>query len=119
MNPCDLRLRAAASHTFLAAAEDCTAPVDLPPDWFDAFLPRLHSGWARVTAGQPLPRMTVNFDSFGMVRAVGGDLADADAVCARTRHAVGEALGIPLMAENPSKMFVPGHAGDPAVAPRS
>ncbi|MER7491182.1 ATP-grasp domain-containing protein [Streptomyces pharetrae] len=114
-----LRLEAAASHTFLAAAENCTAPADLSPDWFDAFLPGLHSGWARVTAGQSLPRMTVNFDSFGMVRAVSSDLATADAVCAETRHAVGEALGIPLMTENPSKMFTPQPAGDPAVAPPS
>ena len=59
---------AAASHTFLTAAEDCQVRADLTPDWFDQFVSRIHSGWSDITPGAVLKKMGTNYD----VRGVGG-----------------------------------------------
>ncbi|MYS21746.1 ATP-grasp domain-containing protein, partial [Streptomyces sp. DvalAA-14] len=65
-----LRLRAAASHSFLAAAAPARIPDALAPDWFAPHLARLHSGHSRIRPGDAVPPMRTNFDSFGMLRAV-------------------------------------------------
>jgi biotin carboxylase len=96
-----LRLSAAASHSFLAAAEDSRAPADLPPDWFAPHLARVHSGHAHLTAGDPAPAMRVNFDSFGMLRAVEPDACRAEARCLEVKAGVERALGFALVAEAP------------------
>jgi biotin carboxylase len=102
-----LRLRAAASHSFLAAAQDSTAPDHLPEQWFDAFLPRLHSGWAHLAAGERAPRMRVNFDSFAMVRVVDQDAARAEADCAEVKADIETTLGFRLVPENLAKRVGP------------
>ena len=105
-----LRLHAAASHSFLAAAEDSYAPTHLPEQWFDAFMPRLHSGWAHLEAGERAPQMRVNFDSFGMIRVVDQDAARAEAVCAEVKADIGATLGFRLAPENAAKRIGPSES---------
>lgn len=101
--PEPLRLRAAASHSFLAAARDSRVPGDLQAGWFDAFLPRVHSGWAHLSAGDTAPRMKVNFDSFGMLRVVDRDAARAEALCAEVKADIARTLGFDLQPEDVRK----------------
>lgn len=98
-----LRLHAAASHSFLAAAQDSTAPADLSARWFESHLSRLHSGWAHLEPGAPVPAMRVNFDSFGMLRAVDRDAHRADARCAEVKDDIERVLGFRLEPENLDK----------------
>ncbi len=65
-----LPLEGSASHSFLAASQKSTVPAHLPDDWVTPFLGRLHSGYAQVRAGDVVPSMRTNFDSFGMLRAL-------------------------------------------------
>lgn len=95
----------AASHSLLAAATAATVREDLPDAWFDPFLARAHSGWVRLAAGDRVRAMQGNFDSFGMVRAVGADGTQAEELCTAVKGDVERELGIPLMPENTRKMF--------------
>ncbi len=89
---------AAASHSFLAAADDCTVRSDLPADWFEAFRPRIHSGWTTVEAGSRLRRMDGNFDVYGVVRVIAADFARAEQACTDLTTQIAETLGITLAA---------------------
>jgi biotin carboxylase len=90
--------RRAASHTFLAAAQDTVVPHDLPADWFEEFRPRLHSGWSRAEPGAQLRAMNGNFDTFGMIRAVGDDADRAAEEVAAVRRDIEKRLGFGLTA---------------------
>ncbi|MER6421438.1 ATP-grasp domain-containing protein [Streptomyces sp. NPDC001137] len=90
--------RRAASHTFLAAAQDAVVPRDLPADWFEEFRPRLHSGWSRAEPGARLRAMNGNFDTFGMVRVVGDDADRAAEEVAAVRRDIEKRLGFTLTA---------------------
>jgi biotin carboxylase len=87
---------AGASHTFLAAAQDCTVRADLAPDWFEALRPRIHSGWTSIRPGARLRRMDGNMDVYGVVRVVASDGPAAEAQCIRLIAEVEAALGIRL-----------------------
>ncbi len=87
---------AGASHSFLAAADDCTVRSDLPADWFEAFRPRIHSGWSSVEPGARLRRMDGNFDVYGVVRIVAGSAAEAELSCARLTAEIADTLGVRL-----------------------
>ncbi|MGW0331803.1 ATP-grasp domain-containing protein [Streptomyces sp. NPDC003011] len=94
-----LSLEGSASHSFLAAPEESTVPARLPDDWFAPFLARLHSGYARVGAGDVVPPMRTNFDSFGMLRALAPTPAEAEAACSAVKADIEGLLGFPLLAE--------------------
>lgn len=91
---------AGASHSFLVVADDTVVRADLPPDWFDALRPRIHSGWTSIGPGARLRRMDGNFDVYGVVRIVADNPADAERECADMAAEIAEMLGIrfPLMA---------------------
>jgi biotin carboxylase len=94
-----LRLDGAASHSFLAAPRRSTVPAALPGDWFAPFLARLHSGYARVGAGDVVPPMRTNFDSFGMLRALAPTPAGAEEACRTVKAGIEDLFGFPLLAE--------------------
>lgn len=94
-----LRLSGAVSHSLLAAAETATVRDDLTPDWFDPFLDRLHSGWARLEPGSRVDAMRGNFDRFGMIRAVDTDPARAEETCSAVKADIERFLGISLVPE--------------------
>ncbi|MFJ8948012.1 ATP-grasp domain-containing protein [Streptomyces sp. NPDC102395] len=94
-----LPLEGSASHSFLAAPEKSTVPAHLPDDWFTPFLGRLHSGYARVGTGDVVPPMRTNFDSFGMLRALGPTPAEAEAACSAVKADIEALFGFPLLAE--------------------
>ncbi|MGW0711555.1 ATP-grasp domain-containing protein [Streptomyces sp. NPDC002643] len=94
-----LRLSGSASHSLLAAAETSVVRDDLAPGWFDPFLERLHSGWARLEPGGRVDAMRGNFDRFGMIRAVDTDPARAAETCAAVKADIERFLGIPLVRE--------------------
>ncbi|MER7625346.1 ATP-grasp domain-containing protein [Streptomyces sp. NPDC126503] len=94
-----LPLRGSASHSFLAAPQRSTVPARLPDDWFAPFLARLHSGYARVGAGDVVPTMRTNFDSFGMLRALAPTPAEAEAACSAVKAGIEGLFGFPLLAE--------------------
>ena len=94
-----LRLSGAVSHSLLAAAETTTVRDDLAPGWFDPFLDRLHSGWARLEPGSHVDAMRGNFDRFGMIRAVDTDPVRAEETCAAVKADIERCLGIPLAPE--------------------
>ncbi|MDH6113897.1 biotin carboxylase [Kitasatospora sp. MAP12-15] len=95
-------VRTAASHTFLATAEDCTVRGDLPADWFEAFRPRLHSGDSSIEAGSRLRRMDGNFDTYGVVRVTAKDFARAELDCTQIRSEIEELLGVRMTPVAPS-----------------
>ncbi|MER6472397.1 ATP-grasp domain-containing protein [Streptomyces collinus] len=94
-----LPLKGSASHSFLAAPEKSTVPTRLPDAWFAPFLARLHSGYARVGAGDVVPPMRTNFDSFGMLRALAPTPAEAEAACSTVKADIEKLFGFPLLAE--------------------
>ncbi|MFD4787067.1 ATP-grasp domain-containing protein [Streptomyces sp. NPDC058459] len=94
-----LPLRGSASHSFLAAHEKSTVPARLPGDWFAPFLARLHSGYVRVKAGDVVPPMRTNFDSFGMLRALASTPAEAEAACSAVKTDIEALFGFALLAE--------------------
>lgn len=100
---CPLPWRRAASHTFLAAAQDSVVPRDLPADWFEEFRPRLHSGWSRAEPGAELRAMNGNFDTFGMIRVVGDDADRAAEEVATVRRDIEQRLGFALTAVTESR----------------
>ncbi|MFF5029763.1 acetyl-CoA carboxylase biotin carboxylase subunit family protein [Streptomyces collinus] len=94
-----LPLKGSASHSFLAAPRKSTVPAQLPDTWFTPFLARLHSGYARVRAGDEVPPMRTNFDSFGMLRALASTPAEAEATCTAVKADMETLFGFPLLAE--------------------
>ncbi|MFF7975724.1 ATP-grasp domain-containing protein [Streptomyces sp. NPDC007905] len=94
-----LPVKGSASHSFLAAPQKSTVPALLPDAWFASFLARLHSGYARVGAGDVVPPMRTNFDSFGMLRAVAPTPAEAEAACSAVKADIEGFLGFPSLAE--------------------
>ncbi|MFI5661926.1 acetyl-CoA carboxylase biotin carboxylase subunit family protein [Streptomyces sp. NPDC051684] len=102
--PEPLRLDGAASHSVLGAATPAAVSEDLPPDWFRAFEDRLHSGWAHVEPGGILIAMQGNFDRFGMIRAVAENADAARAACGAVKTDIERELGVPLVAENTSRL---------------
>ncbi|MFJ4877308.1 acetyl-CoA carboxylase biotin carboxylase subunit family protein [Streptomyces sp. NPDC088745] len=94
-----LPLRGSASHSFLAAPRKSTVPSPLRDDWFAPFLARLHSGHVRVGAGDVVPPMRTNFDSFGMLRALAPTPAEAEAACSAVKADIEDLFGFPLLAE--------------------
>jgi biotin carboxylase len=101
--PSPLRLSAAASHSFLVAADSSIVREDLPADWFEEFRSRIHSGHASVAAGARVERMRGNFDSFGMIRTVAPDGSTADQQCAAVRRDIERKLGFRLVPEDLAK----------------
>lgn len=90
---------AAASHSFLTAAQDCRVREDLSADWFEQIRPRIHSGWSDITPGASLAKMGTNFDVRGVVRVVRNDsVALAEDECLRLTAEIEEILGIRLAA---------------------
>ncbi|WP_309051911.1 hypothetical protein [Streptomyces sp.] len=57
------------------------------------------SGHARTGAGDVVPPMRTNFDSFGMLRALAPTPAEAEAACSAVKADVEVLLGFPLLAE--------------------
>ncbi|WP_217200901.1 ATP-grasp domain-containing protein [Streptomyces buecherae] len=94
-----LPLEGSASHSFLAASQKPTVPAHLPDDWVTPFLGRLHSGYARVRAGDVVPPMRTNFDSFGMLRALAPTPAEAEAACSAVKADIEGLFGFPFLAE--------------------
>ncbi|WP_459247477.1 ATP-grasp domain-containing protein [Streptomyces youssoufiensis] len=94
-----LPLEGVASHSFLAASQESTVPAHLPDDWVTPSLARLHSGYARVRAGDVVPAMRTNFDSFGMLRALAPTPAEAEAACSAVKADIEGLFGFPLLAE--------------------
>lgn len=88
---------AAASHTFLTAKEDCAVRTDLAPDWFEAYRPRLHSGYADISPGQALRRMDGNYDVYGVVRVSTASYGQAVAECEKLRREIEQTLQIQLV----------------------
>jgi formate-dependent phosphoribosylglycinamide formyltransferase (GAR transformylase) len=88
---------ATASHTFLTAREDCAVRADLPPDWFEAYRPRLHSGHADIRPGQALRRMDGNYDVYGVVRVSAASYGEAVAECEKLRCEIEQTLRVPLV----------------------
>lgn len=92
---------AAASHSFLTAAENCRVREDLPADWFEQIRTRIHSGWSDITPGTSLTKMGTNFDVRGVVRVVRDDtVALAEDDCMRLTVEIEELLGIRLAARS-------------------
>jgi biotin carboxylase len=87
---------AGASHSFITAAADCTVRPDLPEDWFEAFRPRIHSGWCSIRPGARLRRMDGNLSVYGVVRVVTDDFQAAENACDQLFGEIEETLGIPL-----------------------
>ncbi|WP_197995983.1 ATP-grasp domain-containing protein [Streptomyces buecherae] len=94
-----LPLEGSASHSFLAASQKSTVPAHLPDDWATPFLGRLHSGYAQVRAGDVVPPMRTNFDSFGMLRALARTPAEAEAACSAVKADIEGLFGFTLLAE--------------------
>jgi formate-dependent phosphoribosylglycinamide formyltransferase (GAR transformylase) len=88
---------AAASHTFLTARDDCVVRADLAPDWFEAYRPRLHSGYADIRPGQALRRMDGNYDVYGVVRVTAPSYGQAVVECEELRREIEQTLQIPLV----------------------
>ncbi len=87
---------AAASHTFLTARQDCVVRADLAPNWFDTFLPRLHSGYADISPGQKLRGMDGNYDVYGVVRISAPTFEEATAQCEALRCEIAQLLQVQL-----------------------
>lgn len=88
---------AVASHTLLTVREDCVVRGDLAPDWFERFLPRLHSGHADIRPGQALRRMDGNYEVYGVVRVVAPSYEQAVAECEGLRRDIEQTLRVPLV----------------------
>ncbi|NIF89965.1 ATP-grasp domain-containing protein [Burkholderia sp. Cy-637] len=90
----------AASHSFLGADHDCVVREDLPPDWFEPFLARLHSGSADIRPGMMLRRMDTNYGVAGVVRMTADSYAEVVRQVAGIRAEVEQVLGIKLVEIN-------------------
>ncbi|KVE23897.1 hypothetical protein WS67_22085 [Burkholderia singularis] len=90
----------AASHSFIAAERDCVVRDDLPADWFDAFLPRLHSGSSDIRAGMALRKMDNNYGVHGVVRMTADNYTDVVRQVAQVHADVERVLGIKLVEIN-------------------
>ena len=99
-----LRLKAACSHSVLAAADDAMVRADLAPDWFDTFRDRVHSGYAGLKPGGPVRRMRGNFDRFGMFRVVQEDTAAAEAYSVAVKADMERVIGLPLAWEQTQRL---------------
>lgn len=94
-----LPLRDSASHSFLDAPEESTVPARLPDDWSAPFPDRLHSGHMRAGAGDVVPPIRTDFDSFGMPRALAPTPAEAEAACSAVKADIQDLFGFPLLTE--------------------
>lgn len=92
-------LKSLTSHSFLAAPEKSIVPTCVPDAWLAPFLARLHSCYARVGAGDVVPPMRPNFDSFGMLHALAPTPAEAEAACSAVKADIEKLSGFPLLAE--------------------
>ncbi|GAA3486956.1 hypothetical protein GCM10018987_10350 [Streptomyces cremeus] len=97
LSPDPFPVETAASHTFLAAQEDCVVRDDLPADWFEAFRPRLHSGSTSIGPGSRLLGMEGNTTTYGVIRMVAEDAVRAEAACTELREEISELLGFPMV----------------------
>ncbi|MGW0535099.1 ATP-grasp domain-containing protein [Streptomyces sp. NPDC003032] len=97
LSPDPFPVETAASHTFLAAVEDCVVRDDLPTDWFEAFRPRLHSGSSSIGPGSRLLGMEGNTTTYGVIRVVARDAVRAEAACTEPRAEISELLGFPMV----------------------
>jgi hypothetical protein len=92
-----LPVRNSVSHSFITSATEHTVRSDLPDDWFEAFRPRIHSGWSSVRADARLRPMGGNYDVYGLVRVVAADTGDAEDECARLIAEIGATVGLPMV----------------------
>lgn len=102
LSPDPFPVDTAASHTFLAAAEDCVVRDDLPADWFEAFRPRLHSGSSSIGPGSRLLGMEGNTTTYGVIRVVAKDTARAEAACTELREEIADLLRFPMVPVAPA-----------------
>ncbi|MEV2253899.1 ATP-grasp domain-containing protein [Streptomyces sp. NPDC050147] len=95
------RVRTAASHTFLTAAEDCRVRDDLPENWLESFRHRLHSGHTSIAPGTRLRGMNGNGATYGVVRLTAETASRAEAASAALHADIERLLGIRMPAVAP------------------